>query len=382
MKIYKNIINKKNKNKFNKSRHNSKHQLKKNKSQTYYNYDRQTNYINKFQRNELNINNNKTISNNSKNNYNKNINKDNKKNTSYCFFSENETNHNYLLRAYKKSVSELFKTLKLYMNNELYKYDKLKRKFLNNIQKFYNDEKNKEKYINRNKTPNNNNIKSYSKKKLKGNDIKTNENIIINNSKLHKNKSGYNTSLNNFINNNNIYDKFIKTYKFTNKHKSSHLEEHLIKKNRNNNKSINGEPFQIIALTQNQYNNNPNFNTTNNHKSLYTLIKKNKNILVNSPIKHEGNNRNDNIMKKFIRFSKNINDNKNAINKTCNQSIIENNKLNLNEKNNDNCKVSEKITKNNELISKIKDSLDDNLKHIFNFSYENFLNKESERECN
>ena len=377
MKLYKKIASKKNKIKYNKSRQNSKQQLKKNKSLTYYHYDGQINYINKFQINDIN-NNNKIIYNNKKilNNTN------NTNNSSYFLYNEYEYNDNLLFKAYKKSVSELFKTLKLYMNNELYKYDKLKRKFLNNIQKFYNDEKNKEKYINRNKTPNNNNIKSYSKKKLKGNDIKTNENIIINNSKLHKNKSGYNTSLNNFINNNNIYDKFIKTYKFTNKHKSSHLEEHLIKKNRNNNKSINGEPFQIIALTQNQYNNNPNFNTTNNHKSLYTLIKKNKNILVNSPIKHEGNNRNDNIMKKFIRFSKNINDNKNAINKTCNQSIIENNKLNLNEKNNDNCKVSEKTTKNNELISKIKDSLDDNLKHIFNFSYENFLNKESERECN
>ena len=39
-------------------------------------------------------------------------------------------------------------------------------------------------------------------------------------------------------------------------------------------------------------------------------------------------------------------------------------------------------SKNNELISKIKDSLDDNLKHIYYFCYENFLNKESERDCN
>lgn len=35
---------------------------------------------------------------------------------------------------------------------------------------------------------------------------------------------------------------------------------------------------------------------------------------------------------------------------------------------------------NVELLSQIKSSLDDNLKVMFNFSYENFLNKESERE--
>ena len=349
MKIYKNIINKKNKNKFNKSRHNSKHQLKKNKSQTYYNYDRQTNYINKFQINELNINNNKTISNNSKNNYNKNINKDNKNNTSYCFFSENETNHNYLLRAYKKSVSELFKTLKLYMNNELYKFHKLKKEFLQNIQKFYNEEKKKEKRININKTQINNNIKPYSKKKLNGS-----KNI-------------------------HIYDELIKTYNFTHSHKCNKFNNHNTKKNLN--KSMNTSYISGASLTKNQdkINYNSFNNHNNNHKSLYTLLKKNNNILVNSPMKKERNNRNDNIMKKFLIFTK---VNKNVINRICNQSVVENNKLILNEKNNDNCKVSEKITKNNELISKIKDSLDDNLKHIFNFSYENFLNKESERECN
>ncbi len=52
----------------------------------------------------------------------------------------------------------------------------------------------------------------------------------------------------------------------------------------------------------------------------------------------------------------------------------------MSKKDNEDCKVLEKNTKSNELLSKIKESLDDNLKHIFNFSYENFLNKESERE--
>ena len=64
------------------------------------------------------------------------------------------------------------------------------------------------------------------------------------------------------------------------------------------------------------------------------------------------------------------------------QKIMNRFMLYNNQKNIDDCKVSDTNPKNNELISKIKDSLDDNLKHIFNFSYENFLNKESERECN
>ena len=34
-----------------------------------------------------------------------------------------------------------------------------------------------------------------------------------------------------------------------------------------------------------------------------------------------------------------------------------------------------------ELLLQIKNSLDDNLKGFFEFSYENFLNKETEREC-
>ena len=46
----------------------------------------------------------------------------------------------------------------------------------------------------------------------------------------------------------------------------------------------------------------------------------------------------------------------------------------MNEKNNKN-----ELECNNELLSKIKESLDDTLKNMFTFSYEHFLNKESER---
>ena len=41
---------------------------------------------------------------------------------------------------------------------------------------------------------------------------------------------------------------------------------------------------------------------------------------------------------------------------------------------------STKSIKNEEMMKQIKSTLDDNLKVIFNFSYENFLSKESESE--
>ena len=45
-----------------------------------------------------------------------------------------------------------------------------------------------------------------------------------------------------------------------------------------------------------------------------------------------------------------------------------------------NTKSNNKNTKNEEIMKQIKNSLDDNLKVMFNFSYENFLSKESETE--
>ena len=378
MKLYKNIANKKNRIKHSKSRQNSTHQLKKNKSLTYYHFDGQINYINKIHIQDLKINDNKTISNNNNTN--------NKNNHNQSFIFRNHEYNDFLLfNAYKKSVLELFKMLKIYMNNELYKYNKIKREFLCNIQKFYDEEKRKENNSkNKNKTPINYNIKSYSKKKIKEKNLKSKSKNQDNNSELYKNNNGYRTSMTKFINKNpniSIYDKIVKSYKYSNSRKSNQIKDNSIKNITNilyNNNSINRTNISGISFIQN--NNNNNFNSFHNHKSLYSILKKNKKMLVNSPLKNVCNQRNDNIMKKFIKFSKDISENKNCINKTCNQSIITNNRL-LKEEN-ENIKNNEKSSKNNELISKIKDSLDENLKHIFNFSYENFLNKESERECN
>lgn len=377
MKLYKDIANKKNKIKNNKSRKNSKQQLIKNKSLTYYHFDGQINYINKLPINESKVNNKNSL-----------LSQKNKKNNTPIYFSSNyEYNDNILFKAYKKSVYELFKILKIFFNKELYKYEKIKREFMNNIQKFYDEERKKEKEINKKKTIINCNIKTYSKKKIKENKIKNKNNEEMNISELHKNNSGYLTSINNNINkkfNINIYNKMLKSYKYANIRKSNQLKDNSIKNNSNNifnYKYMNRENISGLSLIQNE---NNNFNSFNNHKSLYTLIKNNKKIIGNSPLKNNYNYRNDDIMQKFIKISKNITKNKNIINKTCSQSLLNDRIFPNNEKQikNENNKNIEKIYKNNELISKIKDSLDDNLKHIFNFSYENFLNKESERECN
>ena len=358
MKLYKNISNKKNK-LSNKRKQNSKQQLKKNKSLACYHFDGQTNYINKIQINEAKDNN-KTINNNNNN-------------PSLYFYSNYEYNDILLFKAYKKSVSELFKALKIYLNKESYKYEKIKKEFINNIHKFYDEEKKKEK-INKNKSPIKLNTKSSSKKKLKN---KKNEEI--NNSGLNKKSEGI-SSLNKIINKNynkNTFDKMIKTYKFTNSRKGNQIKNNSIKNKTNfivNNKSMINSNISGASFFQN----NNNFNSYKEHKSLYTLLKANKTVIESSPMKYIYNYRNDNMMKKFIKFSQNFSD-KNFINKTSNQSIIGGNKIIRDEEKQN---KNENKSKNNELISKIKDSLDDNLKHIFNFSYENFLNKESERECN
>ena len=320
MKLYQNIALRKNKIKTNK---NSAHQIKKNKSLTYYNFEGQNNN----NLNDIIIN----CINESRNNI-------------------NEYNINYLLIAYKKGILELFKSLKLYMKKEIYKYNKIKNEFLQNIQKFYNDEKSKEnKVIKKNSSLKNYcNIKSYSKNKSIKNSRKSNQikdkfmkNISSNipNQTQIINQSNNNLGISLWPNTNNI-------------------------SNKNNN-----------VKKRNIINNNLNFNSFMKHKSLYTLLKSNK-MIGNSPLKYIDNSNSNNIIKKFIKFSNNISKIKSKENKKVNEEIILDKENNINGQR----KIIGRTTKNNDLILKIKDSLDDNLKHILNFSYENFLNKESERD--
>ena len=320
MKLYQNIVLRKNKIKTNK---NSAHQIKKNKSLTYYNFEGQNNN----NLNDIIIN----CINESRNNI-------------------NEYNINYLLIAYKKGILELFKSLKLYMKKEIYKYNKIKNEFLQNIQKFYNDEKSKEnKVIKKNSSLKNYcNIKSYSKNKSIKNSRKSNQ----------------------------IKDKFMKNI-------SSNIPNQTqIINQANNNLGISLWPNTNNISNKNNnvkkrniINNNLNFNSFMKHKSLYTLLKSNK-MIGNSPLKYIDNSNSNNIIKKFIKFSNNISKIKSKENKKVNEDIILDKENNINGQR----KIIGRTTKNNDLILKIKDSLDDNLKHILNFSYENFLNKESERD--
>ena len=320
MKLYQNIALRKNKIKTNK---NSAHQIKKNKSLTYYNFEGQNNN----NLNDIIIN----CINESRNNI-------------------NEYNINYLLIAYKKGIQELFKSLKLYMKKEIYKYNKIKNEFLQNIQKFYNDEKSKEnKVIKKNSSLKNYcNIKSYSKNKSIKNSRKSNQ----------------------------IKDKFMKNI-------SSNIPNQTqIINQANNNLGISLWPNTNNISNKNNnvkkrniINNNLNFNSFMKHKSLYTLSKSNK-MIGNSPLKYIDNSNSNNIIKKFIKFSNNISKIKSKENKKVNEDIILDKENNINGQR----KIIGRTTKNNDLILKIKDSLDDNLKHILNFSYENFLNKESERD--
>ena len=120
------------------------------------------------------------------------------------------------------------------------------------------------------------------------------------------------------------------------------------------------------------------------HKSLYTLSRYNNKILSQSPNKI---NENDLTFVNQYFTEKN-----NPINSKSNRSININNKssnsknlsnINLNHKTIKNFIINEiKKNENNssyDLLSKIKDSLEDDLKGMFNFSYEYFLNQESER---
>ena len=330
MKLYKNIALRKNKIKSNK---NSTQQLKKNKSLTYYHMEGQNNNLNNITDIKVHYNN-------------------------KCGNQINEYNKNYLLIAYKKGVLELFKALKSYMKKEVYQYNKIKNEFLQNIQKFYNEEETKDKKIIKKNSSSKsyyNNIKSYSKKKLIQNGRKSNqlkENFI----KTITNDISSQTQI---INNNKNTFGFPL---FTNGKPANNIINNNIN---NNHKNIN---------KRNKINNHCNFNSYVNHNSLYSIMKNNK-LLDNSPMKCIDNIKNNNIIKKFIKFSSNIS-------KTKNRNINEENLI-INDKNTtENKKISERTAKNNDIILKIKDSLDDNLKHILNFSYENFLNKESERDCN
>ena len=308
-------------------------------------------------------------------------------------------NKSILLSAYEESLTILFDNLKNYMKNDILYYNTLKDNFIKNVKNIYQKNKNNFSFI----STNNKNITKKEEIKIdnyfssktykKNNKMKTNSENAFHK----KNKSHINKSISKIISNisNNSINK-------------SNISIQNIKSNKN----LRKEDISKI---------NKKKESINNKNSLYSLIKASKRHLIsNSPIKdkikknykcsmlnnfinfnkktkkkHSSNNQN------YSRFKSEIMTNGKDIN---NQLIKKNNSTNLkyidkkefnnyisnNINNNIYCnniinKIPDTINKekyeiNNDLINCIKNTLDENLKGIFDFAYESFLNKESERE--
>ena len=158
-------------------------------------------------------------------------------------------------------------------------------------------------------------------------------------------------------------------------------------------------------------NNNKKINKMTHKKSLFSLTKEsNETLMQNNTVKNkQKKDLNFSILKYFIEFNKNVrnkrtktekrnfsdktvdkeinwvnNKNKNFNNYTTNINNNINNNIYynkiINKMPNDNNKNDDEKNKDINLIACIKNSLDDNLKNMFDFSYQSFLNKESERE--
>ena len=309
-------------------------------------------------------------------------------------------NKSLLLSAYEKSILILFESLKSYMKNDLKFFNELKENFIKNVQDTYQKKKyefskipNKMKeelkfdnYINY-KTSNNKNSRKKSK---------SNSNITFHK----KNKTRFNNSMRKFFSG--------LSYNSINKSNAS------IKTSYKN--KIKNDSQKNKEITQ--------------KKSLYSLIKSDKQLMCNSPIEEIAkNNYKFSILNSFIDLKKinkinssestqngftikseksnngrdiytneeeekNINENCSFNKNDANNYItnIHNNIHNSNIHNNiyynkiisqiPNKTNSEKYILSNDLITRIKNSLDENLKGIFDFSYESFLNRETEREGN
>ena len=124
------------------------------------------------------------------------------------------------------------------------------------------------------------------------------------------------------------------------------------------------------------------YNNSNDKKTILSLRKKSIGMLKekNKVLKLDKNN--------FLNIVNNITNKKNINDKKYIHinSIEINNIIKSNENKNDNKDSKENNNglqinlTNEEMMKKIKNSIDDNLKVMLNFSYENFLSKESERE--
>jgi hypothetical protein len=286
------------------------------------------------------------------------------------------------------------------MKNDLKFFNELKEKFIKNVQDIYQKKKYEFSKI-PNKIKEEIKIDNYINYKTANNKNSRVKSKSISNITYHKkNKTHFNNSMRKFFSG--------LSYNSINKSNAS------IKTSSINNKKKN----KIINNTQRN-------NEITNKKSLYSLIKSDKQLMPNSPIEEIAKNKYKiSILNNFIDLEKinKINSSESTQNgftikseKSNNgrdiykseeeeKNIIENSNFNKNDLNNyitnihknihnniyynkiisqiPNKANNEKYLLSNDLITRIKNSLDENLKGIFDFSYESFLNKETEREGN
>ena len=243
---------------------------------------------------------------------------------------------NKIIDSYEKTIISLFDLIKSLFENNIYLElkQKFKIEFENNLKSKIKDEKDSSNSIRK---------------------------IIDETMKKFTNINSNSQSKNNL----ELTPSFIKTKPHT-----------LLIKNERNHSPYQSNPKNTYTQIQkyNSYSNkNRNSKSTQNTSSINSINKFsfNRELLFN----HNKNNismhkKNSNNIKNIINDN-NINNNNNYNNKV-NININDINDMNENKNNNE-------LEGNNELLSKIKESLDDTLKNMFTFSYEHFLNKESER---
>ena len=343
--------------KFNENNNNNlKINLKNNIPKAQSRKDIKKKQINKRATNYFNLNNNNINQINSKTISSKDYKPEEKNISNYI-----SINKSFLLDAYEKSLLILFDTLRLYMKNDLHFFNELKDNFIKNVHIFYQKGKNKFSILLPNSTKS-----------------KTNSKITFNQN---------NTSHNNMNNINNINHLSSKSF--------FGLSDNSLSKSKSN-------------ISKQASLNNIKKNITYK-KSLYSLTKESNKALMpknNNLKKLAKKDYNLTILKNFLEFNKNLKYNRtknsknifnNKTDKDINNNIKEKNNINKTTNNNNNInnfyynkiinkipndygKKGEESNENNNLIACIKNSLDDNLKNMFDFSYQSFLNKESERE--
>ena len=235
-----------------------------------------------------------------------------------------------------------------------------------------------------------------------------NKNIPVNNNINNKNISiNLDLTHRTFLNKKPLINKALLNKLKINLKKNNHLFRNIGQfkdKNYNTNKLNlltsfpNDNKFNNILLNKtlnNKKNKKEDISNIKNTKSYRLDNINNKNCNIPSiPITSNGKTKDKNILTKFdknnflnifnnITNKKNFNDKQYIhINSIEINNIIKGNekKEDINKDNNTNNHIYQKLDMTNEeLMNKIKNSIDENLRVMLNFSYENFLSKESER---